>query len=142
MTDSSVGYCGRLEAGYQGYFAVHNGYSCWGVLSAAAVVFTPSPTVASQFQLGTLGRNNCPARYYRIIALSVCETAAAFLGMPFGGSEWTRQYPNGCYMVGSVYFNTFPHDDSDRVEASSYQLLCASGAPHARACMQVRLCIS
>jgi hypothetical protein len=103
------------------------------VLSAAAVVFTPSPTVPSQFQLGTPGRNNCPARYDRITALSVCETAAAFLGMPFGGSEWNHEYPNGCYMVGSVYLNTYGFGGN--VEASSYQLLCASGAPHARACM-------
>ncbi len=133
MTGSSVGYCGRLEAGrVPRVLGNTQRYSCWGLLSAAALVFTPSPTVPSQYQLGTVGSNNCPDRYDRITALSVCEAAAASQGKPFGGSEWDSQYPNGCYMLGSVYLNTYGFG-GNVFAYPYYQLLCASGAAHARA---------
>jgi hypothetical protein len=86
---------------------------------------TAGVLVCAGFALGTLGSNDCPANYFRIVAEDLCRSAAAATaGQVYQGRETTGSSPRGCNLKeGGVFLN-------NATGAGSYQskLLC-SGAP-------------
>ncbi len=83
--------------------------------------------VCAGFALGTLGSNDCPANYFRIVAEDLCRSAAAAAaGLVYQGRETTNLSPRGCNLKegeGGVFFN-----DATGAGSSESKLLC-SGAP-------------
>ncbi len=87
--------------------------------------------VCAGFALGTLGSNNCPANYFRIVAGDLCRSAAAAAGLVYQGRETNNEHPWGCNLnegEGGVFLNDATGAGSSQSNIQS-QLLC-SGAPH------------
>jgi hypothetical protein len=97
----------------------------YGSAVAATASPTPAPTSAStsgpSYVYGTAGSNTCPVGSTRITDWTVCEDAAAALGIGWMGMGFATD-PKGCYKGSS---DAYMNDDATGGTACGYcRLIC------------------
>jgi hypothetical protein len=109
-----------------GFFPVSGDPALLEVYYGPAVAVTASPTPGPSYVYGTAGSNTCPVGSTRVTDWTVCEQAAAALGLSWNGFGFATD-PKGCYKSGTydAYFN----DHATGGTACTYcQLICLGAA--------------